>query len=396
MTVRRGKKLSISIQEHMAIDVCPGPIRPIRQISAYFPRLSPTSPGPVSPNPASSPLALSPGSVASGMGGAHLLSPLLAHGRPGGGGSLSLTSSMDTSVEINSSDSDDCTALGTLEFELRYEQSSSELHCTVLRAKGLKPMDFNGLADPYVKLHLLPGACKANKLKTKTIRNSLNPVWNETLTYVGITEEDMHRKTLRLTVCDEDKLTHNELIGESRVPLKRVKPDQTKHFHTCLEHPPPLPSPTAMGVALRGISCYLREEKDADGGLCVGVRRCAHLAAMDVNGFSDPYVKIYLKPDIQKKSKHKTTVMKKTLNPEFNEEFFYEISLSELANKTLEVTVWDYDLGRSNDFIGGVCLSCHSQGDALRHWMDCLKNKGRRVERWHILTNELPRTLSHD
>eukprot|EP00064_Thunnus_orientalis_P015093 superscaffoldBa00002736_g15142 len=104
----------------------------------------------------------------------------------------------------------------------------------------------------------------------------------------------------------------------------------------------------------------------------------------------------YLKPDIQKKSKHKTTVMKKTLNPEFNEEFFYEIPLSELANKTLEVTVWDYDLGRSNDFIGGVSLSCHSQGDALRHWMDCLKNKGRRVERWHILTNELPRTLSHD
>ncbi|MEQ2259773.1 hypothetical protein XENORESO_018036 [Xenotaenia resolanae] len=64
----------------------------------------------------------------------------------------------------------------------------------------------------------------------------------------------------RLTVCDEDKLTHNELIGESRVPLKRMKPNQTKHFHTCLEHPPPLPSPTAMGEALRGISCYLREE----------------------------------------------------------------------------------------------------------------------------------------
>ncbi|KAI9515303.1 Double C2-like domain-containing protein alpha [Dissostichus eleginoides] len=61
---------------------------------------------------------------------------------------------------------------------------------------GLKPMDFNGLSDPYVKLHLLPGACKANKLKTRTIRNSLNPVWNETLTYSGITEEDMHRKTL--------------------------------------------------------------------------------------------------------------------------------------------------------------------------------------------------------
>lgn len=34
------------------------------------------------------------------------------------------------------------------------------------------------------------------------------------------------------------------------------------------------------------------------------------------------------------------------------QEFFYEISLTELVSKTLEVTVWDYDLGRSNDFIG--------------------------------------------
>ncbi|XP_061567488.1 double C2-like domain-containing protein alpha [Cololabis saira] len=431
MTVQRGgKKLSISIQEHMAIDVCPA-VRPIRQISAYFPRLSPTS-----PTASPSALALSPPGGGA-VGGAHLLSPQRAH-RWGGAGSLSQNSSIDTSVDLNSDDSDDCTALGTLEFELRYEPSSSELHCTVLRAKGLKSMDFNGLSDPYVKLHLLPGACKANKLKTKTIRNSLNPVWNETLTYVGITEEDMHRKTLRLTVCDEDKLTHNELIGESRVPLKRLKPNQTKHFRTCLDHPPPLPSPTTMGEALRGISCYLREweneqlhsleergrlllslqflapvgpgHPDAEGGgadgggadgrrgggLCVGVKRCAHLAAMDVNGFSDPYVKIYLKPDLQKKSKHKTAVMKKTLNPEFNEEFFYEMSLSELVNKTLEVTVWDYDLGRSNDFIGGVCLSCHSQGDSLRHWMDTLKNKGRRFERWHILTNELPRTFGHD
>uniref|UniRef100_A0A8C5EZ26 C2 domain-containing protein n=4 Tax=Gopherus TaxID=38771 RepID=A0A8C5EZ26_9SAUR len=58
-------------------------------------------------------------------------------------------------------------------------------------------MDFNGLADPYVKLHLLPGACKANKLKTRTQRNTLNPVWNEGLTYTGITGEDMARKTLR-------------------------------------------------------------------------------------------------------------------------------------------------------------------------------------------------------
>ncbi|XP_034049946.1 double C2-like domain-containing protein alpha [Thalassophryne amazonica] len=435
MTVRKGNRLGISIQEHMAIDVCPGPIRPIQQISAYFPRLSPTSSfsEPLSPNQSGVNASVSPGSVhhpgapaeeGGGQGSSALLSPLLP-GAQGGGNSLPTMSSMDTSIGIDSCDSDDSTSLGTLEFDLLYESATNSLHCTVLRGKGLKPMDFNGLADPYVKLHLLPGACKANKLKTKIVRNSLNPVWNETLTYYGITEEDMSRKTLRVSVCDEDKLTHNEFIGESRVALRRVKPDQTKHFNICLEHPPPLPSPTATSTALRGISLYLREweqeqqstleergrlllclqyvppnsegnlmageaKERVRGGLCVGVKRCAHLAAMDVNGFSDPYVKTYLKPDIQKKSKHKTAVIKRTLNPEFNEEFFYEISFSELTTKTLEVTVWDYDMGKSNDFIGGVSLGCQSQGDSLQHWIDCLKNKGQKVERWHTLTNELP------
>lgn len=115
MTVRKGKSLAISIQEHMAIDVCPGPIRPIRQISAYFPRLSPTSSfsEPLSPSQAAAPAALSPGSAgqgggaASGGGGSSgLLSPLLP-GAAGGGGSLSTMSSMDTSIEIDSCDSDD-------------------------------------------------------------------------------------------------------------------------------------------------------------------------------------------------------------------------------------------------------------------------------------------------
>lgn len=38
---------------------------------------------------------------------------------------------------------------------------------------------------------------QSNKLRTKTLRNTRNPVWNETLTYHGLTDEDMQRKTLR-------------------------------------------------------------------------------------------------------------------------------------------------------------------------------------------------------
>ncbi|XP_035123244.1 double C2-like domain-containing protein alpha isoform X1 [Callithrix jacchus] len=416
MRGRRGDRMTINIQEHMAINVCPGPIRPIRQISDYFPRLGPGPEG---------------GGGGGGEAPAHLAPLALAPPA-----ALLGATTPEDGAEVDSYDSDDGTALGMLEFDLLYDRASCTLHCSILRAKGpalqeggrempgassplpspllqgLKPMDFNGLADPYVKLHLLPGACKANKLKTKTQRNTLNPVWNEDLTYSGITDDDITHKVLRIAVCDEDKLSHNEFIGEIRVPLRRLKPSQKKHFNICLERQVPLASPSSMSAALRGISCYLKELEQAEQGLglleergrillslsyssrrrglLVGIVRCAHLAAMDVNGYSDPYVKTYLRPDVDKKSKHKTCVKKKTLNPEFNEEFFYEIELSTLATKTLEVTVWDYDIGKSNDFIGGVSLGPGARGEARKHWSDCLQQPDAALERWHTLTSELP------
>uniref|UniRef100_G1TZC0 Rab effector Noc2 n=1 Tax=Oryctolagus cuniculus TaxID=9986 RepID=G1TZC0_RABIT len=287
-------------------------------------------------------------------------------------------------------------ALGTLDFSLLYDQESNALHCTISKAKGLKPMDHNGLADPYVKLHLLPGASKANKLRTKTLRNTLNPTWNETLTYYGITDEDMIRKTLRISVCDEDKFRHNEFIGETRVPLKKLKPNHTKTFSICLEKQLPVDKTEDKSLEERGRILISLKYSSQKQGLLVGIVRCAHLAAMDANGYSDPYVKIYLKPDVDKRSKHKTAVKKKTLNPEFNEEFCYEIKHGDLAKKTLEVTVWDYDIGKSNDFIGGVVLGINAKGERLKHWFDCLKNKDKRIERWHTLTSQLPGAVLSD
>lgn len=73
-----------------------------------------------------------------------------------------------------------------------------------------------------------------------------------------------------------------------------------------------------------------------------------------------------------------------------SQEFFYEMELSTLATKTLEVTVWDYDIGKSNDFIGGVSLGPGARGEAQKHWRDCLHQPDTAVERWHTLTSELP------
>ncbi|XP_020786103.2 LOW QUALITY PROTEIN: double C2-like domains, delta [Boleophthalmus pectinirostris] len=368
--------VKISMQEHFAINVCPGPILPIPQISDFFPRFHdyPCTPPPPREK--------------------KILKEETFNGVTGGfkDGERRAENEGDKEEVFDSDDED--TYLGTLEFTLHFDQDNNCLHCTIHKAKGLKAMDSNGLADPYVKLHLLPGASKANKLRTKTLKNTLNPVWNETLVYHGITAADMTTKTLRLCVCDMDRLGRNEFIGEVRVALKKLKEGESKRYNMGLERIAQNKESNNQTVEQgaeeeeRGrilVSLCYNTEK---GCLLVGIIRCAHLAAMDSNGYSDPFVKIILQPDMGKKSKYKTSVKKKTLNPEFNEEFSYEVSLDQLAKKTLEITVWDYDLGMSNDFIGGVELGINASGQRLRHWFDCLKNKGKKVEYWHTLTQQ--------
>ncbi|XP_023686477.1 double C2-like domains, gamma [Paramormyrops kingsleyae] len=363
--------VKISMQEHFAINVCPGPIMPIPQISDFFPRFHdfPCPP----PAPQRERQVVREAGPAEGEKG-----------------------DVKEAEEPMYSDDDEDTYLGTLEFSLLFDQEHNCLHCTVHKGKGLKAMDSNGLADPYVKLHLLPGASKANKLRTKTLKNTLNPVWNETLIYHGITAADMTTKTLRLCVCDMDRLGRNEFIGEVRVVLKKLREGETKRYNMGLERQMQHKEGSSLAVEQgapvaeeeRGrilVSLCYSQEKSS---LCVGIIRCAHLAAMDSNGYSDPFVKIVLQPEAGKKSKYKTSVKKKTLNPEFNEEFFYEVPHDQLAKKTLEISVWDYDLGMSNDFIGGVELGINAKGERLRHWFECLKYMGKKVEYWHTLTQQ--------
>ncbi|KAF6103052.1 hypothetical protein HJG60_004012 [Phyllostomus discolor] len=367
----------VSMQEHMAIDVNPGPIRPIRLISDYFPHFCPfAEPALRTPDP--------PPAVAPALRAAPQLQP---SPEPEG-------------------DSDDSTALGTLEFTLLFDADNSALHCTAHRAKGLRP-PASGSVDTYVKANLLPGASKASQLRTRTVRGTRGPVWEETLTYHGFTRQDAERKTLRLCVCEDPWLRRRRRappLGELRVPLRRLLPNRARSFDVCLEKRRLTKRPKSLDTC-RGMSLYEEAAEAAAaaageergrvllslcyssqrGGLLVGVLRCAHLAPMDANGYSDPFVRLFLYPNVGKKSKYKTSVRKKTLNPEFNEEFLYEGPRQELAQKTLLVSVWDYDLGTADDFIGGVQLSGRASGECQRHWRECLGRSDRRLELWHPL-----------
>ena len=72
--------------------------------------------------------------------------------------------------------------------------------------------------------------------------------------------------------------------------------------------------------------------------------QCTNLKAMDADGFSDPYVKINLG-----KQRFKSKVKYRTLNPVFKESFSLKLNGTDSA---VNVTVWDRDSYKRNDFIG--------------------------------------------
>ncbi|KAK3517760.1 hypothetical protein QTP70_018329 [Hemibagrus guttatus] len=117
------------------------------------------------------------------------------------------------------------------------------------------------------------------------------------------------------------------------------------------------------------------------GNLIVHVLQARNLAPRDNNGYSDPFVKVYLLPgrgqvmvvqNASAENKRRSKHVQKSLNPEWNQTVIYKnIHLEQLRKKTLEVSVWDYDKCSSNDFLGEVLidLSNTAQLDNVPHWL---------------------------
>ncbi|XP_071814078.1 uncharacterized protein [Apostichopus japonicus] len=288
-----------------------------------------------------------------------------------------------TPVIEQDDDNKDCKR-GKLDFSVKYNEQKMDLECSIHRAHDLKAMDPNGFSDPYVKLHILPRASsRSTKLRTKTKFKTLNPQYMEELQYHGITTDDLQTKTLRLSVWDEDSLGHNDFIGEYLLPLKKLPLNETKSYSVFLQDQSEEDEDLSggeRGKILLGLQYF-----KAQNQMSVNIVRCSGLFAMDSNGYSDPYVKLYLQPDPQKKTKKKTGTKKKTLNPEYKETFVYKLPAEDLHTKTLEVTVWDKDVG-SNDYIGGVQLGSNTKGDRRQHWTDAIENPDQLIERWHMLS----------
>lgn len=76
----------------------------------------------------------------------------------------------------------------------------------------------------------------------------------------------------------------------------------------------------------------------------------------------------YLLPEKNKSNKQKSAVVKRNCNPTWNHVFLFEdVSLEEMKDRSLELTVWDYDKITSNDFLGGVRLNIGTGTTNLLH-----------------------------
>lgn len=282
--------------------------------------------------------------------------------------------------------SDSSQVLGTLHCTIRYSFDKNALVVTVNRCENLPAKDSTAKSsDPYVKLQLLPE--KQHKVKTRVMRRTLNPVYDEDFTFYGIHFNQLPGLTLHFVVLSFDRYSRDDVIGEVMLEL------ETLDLSNSDNNPLPISreiTPRSYKLKSQGRGeilvslCY----QPAANRITVVVLKARNLPKMDITGLSDPYVKIYLLYNDQRIAKKKTHVKKRTLNPVFNESFVFELPHLEegLKNISLEFMLLDWDRVTKNEVIGRLELGGEKcEGTALHHWNEVLTSPRRQIAEWHKL-----------
>ncbi|KAJ0066577.1 hypothetical protein NL108_015321, partial [Boleophthalmus pectinirostris] len=112
-------------------------------------------------------------------------------------------------------------SLGSLSLTVDYNFPKKALVVTVVGARGL-PAVSQGSSDPYVKLTILPE--KKHRVKTRVLRRTLHPLFDETFSFYGVSYSALPDLTLHFLVLSFDRFARDDVIGEALVPLRGVDP----------------------------------------------------------------------------------------------------------------------------------------------------------------------------
>ncbi|XP_044130335.1 synaptotagmin-11 isoform X2 [Bufo gargarizans] len=303
------------------------------------------------------------------------------HINPNCGEEVSPSTSSTGSKTTSPSSPDEEATLGALTISVDYNFPKKALVVTIQEAHGLPVMDEHSHgSDPYVKMTILPD--KKHRVKTRVLRKTLDPVFDETFTFYGIPYSQLQDLVLHFLVLSFDRFSRDDVIGEVMVPLSGVDPSTGRVQIT-------------RDIVRRNIQkCVSRGELQVSLSyqpvaqrMTVVVLKAKHLPRVDITGLSDPYVKVNVYYGRKRIAKKKTHVKKCTLSPVFNESFIYDIPIDLLPDISIEFLVIDFDRTTKNQAVGRLILGAHSvTANGIEHWREVCDNPYKLIAKWHSLS----------
>ncbi|XP_038600086.1 synaptotagmin-4 isoform X2 [Tachyglossus aculeatus] len=268
--------------------------------------------------------------------------------------------------------------LGTLFLSLEYNFEKKAFVVNIKEARGLPAMDEQSMtSDPYIKMTILPE--KKHKVKTRVLRKTLDPAFDETFTFYGIPYSQIQDLVLHFMILSFDRFSRDDVIGEVLIPLSGIELSDGKMLMNREIIKRNVRS-SGRGELLISL-CY----QSTTNTLTVVVLKARHLPKADVSGLSDPYVKVNLYHAKKRISKKKTHVKKCTPNAVFNELFVFDIPCEGLEDISVEFLVLDSDRGSRNEVIGRLILGASAEGTGGEHWKEICEYPRRQIAKWHML-----------
>ncbi|KAF3706913.1 Regulating synaptic membrane exocytosis protein 2 Rab-3-interacting molecule 2 [Channa argus] len=125
-----------------------------------------------------------------------------------------------------------------IQVKLWYDKVGHQMIVTVLGAKELPVREDGRPRNPYVKIYFLPDRSDKSKRRTKTVKKSMEPRWNQTFMYSPVHRREFRERTLELTVWDQARVREEEsqFLGEVLIELESALLDDQPHWYKLQLH----------------------------------------------------------------------------------------------------------------------------------------------------------------